>query len=148
MTIVPPSSSHTPSQKKLKSAADAVLLNSRLIFPVVPPTLKWMSPRLPFKDILRITYYPDFQPDLWNICTDLFAVLRKIVTISLTSSVVDVDLDFTEAEKLLLELSSLTKIYSTEDANFELATFGVSKELALADGTKDSESADDKKRKR
>ena len=130
-----------PAPKKPRAEIDAALLEERSIFPIVPPTLTWQGPRLPFDSILRITFHPDFQPDRWNLCTDLNTVLRRIICIALSSPVVNENFEFTPVEEKLIELSAVTQIYSSDDVEANgLATFGVSAKLALADGA-ESETA-------
>ncbi|GMI57112.1 hypothetical protein TeGR_g945, partial [Tetraparma gracilis] len=131
-------SSLSPAAKRSKQSAEEsekLLLDSKLIFPIVPPTLTWNAPQLSFADVQRITFHPDFQPDRWNVCTDLSHVLRSIMKIALSSPPLSLDYSPAPAETLLLRLTSLARIYDAADASGDLTTFGVSTKLALVDGS-------------
>jgi len=120
----------------------AQITESKLIFPVVPPTVTWRGPRLSFRDMMRVQFLATVQPDRWNMCTDLEVVLKKMFRIILEADVVDPSLELTPIEVQLVELTRLSKIYDDEEDDEEdgesqkLVAFGVDKKFALATPTK------------
>ena len=97
------------------------------LFPVVPPTMDFHAPRLPFNDLVALKFWPDFQPERWNFCADLNSIFTDILTLLLTTSVLNSSLILTEQEELLLLLTSTTRVFPGRETNSELPTFGVTK---------------------
>mmetsp|Transcript_19896 Transcript_19896/g.41565 ORF Transcript_19896/g.41565 Transcript_19896/m.41565 type:complete len:969 (-) Transcript_19896:115-3021(-) len=130
-------------EKKAKDDKDRLKKQEeRMIYPTVPPKVEWLGPRLPFAIMSQIIFLPELQPDRWNICTSLDSILKQLFKVILESPVVDPTLVWGDGEQSLLKLVELSSIYASngdeeEDGSVKLASFGVSKTFALADGKGD-----------
>ena len=108
---------------------DAALEKQGKLFPNVPPTMTFSHPRLPFKDVLQLKFWPDFQPERWNFCADLNSIVSDVFSLLLSTKPSAPTLELSSSENMLIRLADLARIFPTTTSS-TLPTFGVQKVAA------------------
>ena len=112
-----------------------------LLYPIVPPTMTFEAPRLLFKHLLQLHFWPDFQSERWNFCTDLSVVFQDIIALLFSSKPIDNNLNLGKPEHLLLALADKTRIFPSFTTSSSLPTFGVTKMSPAGGGGNSSKSS-------
>lgn len=115
-TSTPSSGAGGPAKAKRASSAPNSLAKAEgppatRLFPDVPPTMRFLAPRLDFPSLLRLEFWDCLLPARWNLCQNLTEVLVDIREFTSGAMLVSPELALTEVESELFALSRVTELY-------------------------------------